>query len=147
MLFLRTYLFLVPLLAMVLSEAAKIVVEYARTGKWSQGVFQPGGMPSSHSAFVTSLLIVIARKLGVESAEFAIAFVFACVVWYDAISLRRSVGQQAELLNRLQQFQRLRERVGHSSKEVLAGIAFGALVTAVGIWFDGHVGNLAASLF
>lgn len=144
--FFRTYIFLVPLLAMVLSEAAKGAVEYARTGKWTQGLFQPGGMPSSHSAFVTSLLIVLARKTGVESTEFAIAFVFACVVWYDAISLRRSVGQQAELLNKLQQFQRLRERVGHSSKEVLAGIVFGACVTAVGIWLDGHVGDLAASL-
>ena len=49
--FLRTYLFLVPLIAMVLSEAAKIAIEYMKTGKWSQGVFQPGGMPSSHSAF------------------------------------------------------------------------------------------------
>lgn len=142
--FLRTYLFLVPVIAMVLSEAAKIAVEYARTGKWAQGVFQPGGMPSSHSAFVTSLLIVIARRLGVDSTEFAIAFVFACVVWYDAISLRRSVGEQAELLNRLQQWSHLRERVGHSSLEVLAGIVFGAMVTAIGIGLDAYVSGLGA---
>ena len=134
--FLRTYLFLVPVIAMVLSEAAKVTVEYARTGKWAEGIFQPGGMPSSHSAFVTSLLIVLARRTGIESTEFAIAFVFACVVWYDAISLRRSVGQQAELLNRLQQWKHLRVRVGHSAKEVLAGIAFGAAVTWVGIQLD-----------
>lgn len=144
MIFLRTYLFLVPLLAMVLCEGAKVAVEYARTGKWASGVFQPGGMPSTHSAFVTSLLIVIARRVGIESTEFAIAFVFACVVWYDALSLRRTVGQQAELLNRLQQWQHLRERVGHSSKEVLAGIAFGAVVTIVGIWLDGSFGSLFA---
>ena len=142
--FLRTYLFLVPLIAMVLSEAAKIAIEYMKTGKWSQGVFQPGGMPSSHSAFVTSLLIVIARRLGMDSTEFAIAFVFACVVWYDAISLRRSVGQQAEVLNRLQQWKHLRVRVGHSAKEVLAGILFGAAVTAVGIGLDAYVGTLLA---
>ena len=142
--FLRTYLFLVPLIAMVLSEAAKIAVEYLKTGKWAQGVFQPGGMPSSHSAFVTSLLIVIARRLGMDSAEFAIAFVFACVVWYDAISLRRSVGQQAELLNRLQQWSHLRERVGHSAKEVLAGILFGAAVTAMGIGLDSYVSRILA---
>ncbi len=139
---LRTYLFLVPVIAMVLSELAKIAVAYARTGHWSQGMFRPGGMPSSHSAFVTSLLIVIARKLGVDSTEFAIAFVFASVVWYDAISLRRSVGEQAELLNRLQQWHHLREQVGHSVKEVLAGIAFGAVVTAVGIWLDAFVAGL-----
>ncbi len=142
--FLRTYLFLVPVIAMVLSEAAKVAVEYARTGKWSEGVFQPGGMPSSHSAFVTSLLIVIARRLGTDSTEFAISFVFACVVWYDAISLRRSVGVQAELLNRLQQWKHLRVRVGHSAKEVLAGIAFGAVVTWAGIGLDAFVGKLLA---
>jgi len=144
MTFLRTYVFLVPIIAMVLSECAKIAVEYARTGAWSQGVFQPGGMPSSHSAFVTSLLIVIARKTGIESTEFAISFVFACVVWYDAISLRRSVGQQAELLNRLQQWSHLRERVGHSTKEVLAGIVFGAVITAIGIGADAYASQFFA---
>ncbi len=139
---LRTYIFLIPVIVMVLSELAKIAVEYSRTGKWAQGVFQPGGLPSSHSAFVTSLLIVIARKLGTDSTEFAISFVFACVVWYDAISLRRSVGHQAELLNRLQAWEHLRERVGHSSREVLAGIVFGAAVTALGIWADRYVSQL-----
>lgn len=134
--FLRTYVFLVPVIAMVLSEIAKILVEYARTGRWTSGMFRPGGMPSTHSAFVTSLLIVIARRNGFESSEFAIAFVFAAVVWYDAISLRRTVGEQAAILNRLQREKLLRERVGHSAREMLAGVAFGAAVTIVGIWFD-----------
>ncbi len=133
---LRTYVFLVPVIAMLLSEITKILVDYARTGRWTTGMFRPGGMPSTHSAFVTSLLIVIARRNGFESSEFAIAFVFAAVVWYDAISLRRTVGEQAVLLNRLQQWQHLRERVGHSSREMFAGIAFGAIVTAIGIWAD-----------
>lgn len=132
--FLRTYLFLIPIITMVLSEVMKIAVEYVKTGRWAQGMFRPGGMPSSHSAFVTSLLMVIERTHGIESGEFAIAFVFASVVWYDAISLRQSVGEQAELLNRLQQWHHLRERVGHSFKEVIAGIIFGAIVTIVGIW-------------
>lgn len=141
--FLRTYIFLVPLLAMVLSELTKAAVEYSRTGRWTHTLFQPGGMPSSHSAFVTSLLIVIARRNGFESSEFAIAFVFASVVWYDAISLRKSVGEQAQLLNRLQQWSHLRERVGHSFKEMVAGIAFGSAVTIVGIWFDQIVARIA----
>ncbi len=140
--FLRTYLFLIPIIVMVLCEITKIFVEHARTGGWTQGMFRPGGFPSTHSAFVTSLLMVIARKTGIESTEFAIAFVFACVVWYDAISLRRSVGEQAELLNRLQQWHHLRERVGHSFKEVIAGIAFGAAVTLMGIGMDVYVASL-----
>lgn len=141
--FLRTYVFLVPVIAMVLCECAKVAVDYFRTGRWSGGMFRPGGMPSTHSAFVTSLLIVIARRNGFESSEFAIAFVFASVVWYDAISLRRTVGEQAAILNTLQKKLHLRERVGHSAREMLAGIAFGSIVTIVGIWFDRIVAGIA----
>jgi uncharacterized protein len=91
-------------------------------------------MPSSHSAFVTSLLIIVGRKLGPESVEFAIAFVFAAVVWYDAMSVRKAVGEQAEVLNRLQHWEHFSERLGHSFAQVMVGIGFGAVVTAIGIW-------------
>ena len=121
---------------MVLCEVAKAIVAYAKTGNWHHGFFRPGGMPSSHSAFVTSLLMVVEYKTGAESVEFAIAFVFAAVVWYDAISLRREVGQQAQMLNRLQQWTHFTEEVGHSLKEVIAGILFGAVVTVIGIWMS-----------
>jgi uncharacterized protein len=132
--FLRQYLFIIPLIVMILCEIAKVIVEGLKTGRWHEGFFKPGGMPSSHSAFVTSLLIIVGRKLGPESVEFAIAFVFAAVVWYDAMSVRRAVGQQAEILNRLQRWQHFSERLGHSFAQVIAGIVFGAAVTAVGIW-------------
>ena len=133
---LRQYLFLIPVSVMILSELTKMLVQYVRTGQWHAGLFRTGGMPSSHSAFVTSLLMVVERKTGAQSVEFAIAFVFAAVVWYDAVSLRREVGLQAEMLNRLQQWKHFTERVGHSLKEVLAGIVFGAVVTHIGIWLS-----------
>lgn len=133
---LRTYPFLIPVIVMMLSEITKMIVEYSRTGAWHAGLFRTGGMPSSHSAFVTSLLIIVERSRGINTVDFAIAFVFAAVVWYDAVSLRREVGQQAELLNRLQHWEHLRERVGHSLKEVIAGIAFGTLITYAGIFLS-----------
>lgn len=133
---LRQYPFLIPIVVMVLSEVAKMIVEHVRTGQWHRSLFKTGGMPSSHSAFVTSLLIIVERLSGVESVEFAIAFVFAAVVWYDALSLRREVGLQAEMLNKLQQKQHFTERVGHSMKEVIAGIAFGTVVTHIGIFLS-----------
>ena len=128
--FLHQYLFLIPLFVMFLSEIAKHLNEGWRSGRW----FHHGGMPSSHSAFVTSLMMVVGRKDGVTSTEFAIATVFACIVWYDAAFVRYQVGEQAKALNLLQQFKVFSERVGHSIPEVLGGIAFGAVVTAVGIW-------------
>lgn len=133
---LRQYLFLIPLVVLVLSEITKWIVEYVRTGEWDEGIFKSGGMPSSHSAFVTSLLIIVSQKLGMRSVEFAMAFVFAAVVWYDAMSVRRAVGQQAEILNKLQRKQKLKIRLGHSFAEVIAGIAFGAVVTQIGVWMS-----------
>ncbi len=130
---LSTYIFLIPLAVGLLAEMVKIFTEGIQRGAWHEGIFRPGGMPSTHSAFVTSLLIVVWNKAGLESIAFAIAFVFACIVWYDAMSSRRAIGQQAKLLNRLQKWEHLSERLGHSVKEVLGGIVFGAAITAIGM--------------
>ena len=134
--FLRTYLFLIPLFVMVLCECAKVSIEWLKTGEWHRRLFRHGGMPSSHSAFVTSLLIIVERKTGLESVEFAIAVIFACIVWYDAIAVRGELDKQAKALNLLQSVQILAEDIGHSFLEVVGGILFGAIATAVGIWFS-----------
>ena len=120
----------------MLTEVVKILQEGVRTGRWHDGLFRPGGMPSSHSAFVTSLVMIVWRKAGIESIEFAIAICFACIVWYDAVVTRKVLGEQGKLLNRIQHWQHFRERLGHSLVEVLGGIAFGALVTVIGIWMS-----------
>jgi len=130
---LRTYLFLIPVVVMVLCECVKAVTEGIRLRTWHAGIFKPGGMPSSHSAFVTSLLIILRDKAGTDSTQFAIAFVFSCIVWYDAIVVRHEVGMQAQILNRLQHWRHFTERLGHSFMEVLCGIGFGAVVTFGGI--------------
>lgn len=133
---LRLYPFLIPFVVMLLAELTKIVTEGLESGSWKGGLFRAGGMPSSHSAFVMSLVIVVGRKLGIQSTEFAIAFVFAMITWYDAMSSRRAIGEQAKLLNRLQHWEHLTERLGHSFVEVIGGIMFGAGVTLLGIWLS-----------
>jgi acid phosphatase family membrane protein YuiD len=130
---LHDYLFLIPLVVMLLGEITKMLVENFRSGHWHLALFRPGGFPSSHSAFVTSLLMIIWYKLGLQSEEFAITFVFACIVWYDAMSVRRAVGEQAKALNELQHLRHYAERLGHSFIEVIGGIVFGTAVTALGI--------------
>jgi len=131
--FLSTYVFIIPLIVGLSSELLKICTEGMERGAWHEGLFRPGGMPSSHSAFVTSLLIIVSEKSGLDSAPFAIAFVFACIVWYDALSSRKAIGEQAKILNRLQQWEHLSERLGHSFLEVVGGIIFGACITLIGI--------------
>ncbi|OGJ83143.1 hypothetical protein A2412_05090, partial [Candidatus Peribacteria bacterium RIFOXYC1_FULL_58_8] len=96
---LRTYLFLIPLVVLVLTEIVKFIVEEFRSGAGHRHLFQQGGMPSTHSAFVMSLLIVVGHKMGTDSVEFAITVVLACIVWYDAIGVRAVLGEQARVLN------------------------------------------------
>lgn len=100
-----------------------------------------GGMPSSHSAFVTSLAVAVGLEVGFESTEFAICTVFALVVMYDAAGVRRAAGQQARILNKLiedwekSDFSRsdkhLKELLGHTPKEVFAGALLGIAIALV----------------
>lgn len=130
----RRHIFLIPLLVMFLSEICKHFSDRLLSGGWNRHLFEHGGLPSSHSALVTSLLILVGKKKGTDSIEFAIATVFSCIIWYDALTWRNTVGAQAEVLNLLQEVIFLQETVGHSVVEVIAGIIFGTIITFLGIW-------------
>ncbi len=100
-----------------------------------------GGMPSSHAAFVTSLAAAVGLQKGFSGVEFAICTVFALVVMYDAAGVRRAAGQQARILNKLvEQWEKsdfsdtdkhLKELLGHTPKEVVAGAVLGAAIAVV----------------
>lgn len=102
-----------------------------------------GGMPSAHSATVCGLMIAISRQSGFASPEFAIAFVLAAVVMYDAMGVRRAAGEQAKVLNKMiekhsenenNDFDRqaeLKEYLGHTPLQVLAGGLLGILVAMI----------------
>lgn len=105
-----------------------------------------GGMPSSHTSFVTSLAAGVGMECGFSSAEFAISTVLALVVMYDAAGIRRAAGQQAKILNKLVEEwgnadftatdKRLKELLGHTPKEVFAGAILGVFVALVRhLWF------------
>ena len=99
-----------------------------------------GGMPSSHSSFVTSLAMLVGFDKGFASTEYAITAVFAIIVMYDASGVRRAVGKQAEILNQIvddffhgkfDQHKKLKELVGHTPKEVLFGALLGIIIGIV----------------
>ena len=100
-------------------------------------IFGMGGMPSSHSAFVFSLMMAIAFQEGVGSTAFALA----AVVIYDAMGVRAETGRQGAVLNQiLTQMlvegkpiteKQLKELVGHSPLEVLGGLLVGSIITLV----------------
>lgn len=106
--------------------------------------FGSGGMPSSHSAFVVSLAIMVGATLGFDSAGFAIAVVLAAIVMYDASGVRHETGVQGQVLNEIIQKVfvdgqpitdvELKELVGHTKVEVAAGFLVGVLTALVFIF-------------
>ena len=141
---LRNPYFVVPLIAWAIAQTSKVIVDSVILHRFSvRRLATAGGMPSSHSALVVALTTIIGRLEGVQSPLFAMALIFSTVVMYDATGVRRAAGQQAMILNRLiddlfiahqgLRQERLRELLGHTPIEVIAGALLGIIV-GLGIW-------------
>ena len=100
---------LIAFVAWFVAQTLKVVGGLIREKHLDMSFFiRSGGMPSSHTALVTSLATSVGILMGFNSVEFAIAVVFASIVMYDAAGVRRSVSKQSVILNRI--LQELRER-------------------------------------
>ena len=129
------------LLAGLAAQALKVLIEWARTRRFNPlRFFDNGGMPSSHTALVTTLTIGMARFAGIGSSMFAVTLLFSLYFMFEAAGLRQEVGNQARLLNHLVEElrhthhvdpKRLKELVGHTWGEVAGGFVFGLIVSAV----------------
>lgn len=126
----------VALLAMILAQTSKIFTIRPFSVSRFLG---SGGMPSSHSAFVSSLSTMIGIRYGFSSDLFAITAVFSLITMYDATGVRRAVGKQARVLNHLIRdmsephdperiYGELKELVGHTPTEVFVGALFGIIL-------------------
>lgn len=131
---------LVSLFACVLAQLIKVVVELVQHGKLDfRSLVGTGGMPSAHSALVTALATGIGQTSGWESGTFAIAVIFAIIVMYDASGVRQAAGKQARILNQIMDElsqgetkfteDRLKELLGHTPVQVIAGAALGTVVS------------------
>ncbi len=135
-------LLIIPVAVLVVSQAIKMALELSRGELTWPSVLSYGGMPSSHSALVTSLATVLAHYRGLASAEFAISFVLAILVIRDAAGSRRQLGKQGRTINQLikelpddreYHFPLLSEKFGHKNTEVLFGILLGLVLSLLAI--------------
>ena len=116
----------------------KLIYDLVKTKKFNfKRIMGAGGMPSSHSAVVAGVATLIGKYEGVDSAIFALAFIVAFVVMYDACGVRRAAGKQAALLNKLvetpgltgiQVSEKLVEVLGHTPVQVFVGAVIGVVV-------------------
>lgn len=92
-----------------------------------------GGMPSNHSAIVSSMVSLIALKEGMDSPAFGVAITLSFIVVLDANGLRKKMETYAIEINKIKNYNRpiLRERVGHNKLEIAAGILVGITMTCV----------------
>ncbi len=126
-----------PFLLWFAIQIFKLIYDLVTTKKFNfKRLMGAGGMPSSHSAVVCVLATLVGKYEGVDSAVFAVAFIMAFVVMYDACGVRRAAGKQAALLNKLvetpgltgvQVSEKLVEVLGHTPVQVFVGALIGVI--------------------
>lgn len=142
---LNNHVLWVATLACLIAQASKLIIELVQNQKINIRVLvTTGGMPSAHSALVTALATGVGQTRGWESAEFAIAILFAVIVMYDAAGVRQAAGKQARILNQIiDEFFRdhqtlseakLLELLGHTPFQVIVGSILGIAVAWLASW-------------
>ena len=119
----------------------KLLHDLVKTKRFNfKRIMGAGGMPSSHSAVVSGVATLIGKYEGVGTPLFALSFLFAFIVMYDACGVRRAAGKQATLLNKLvetpglsgvQVTEKLVEVLGHTPVEVFVGAMIGIIAGLV----------------
>ena len=135
-LFQNKYIY-IPVSLWFLIQVFKVVYDLISTKKFNfKRILGAGGMPSSHSAVVTSLATLIGKNEGFNTPIFALSLIFAFVVMYDAAGVRRAAGKQAHLLNKIIETpgleigevqEKLVEVLGHTPIQVIVGAVIGII--------------------
>ena len=154
------YVLNVALLSWLVAQLLKTIFTLVSTKELVlERLVGSGGMPSSHSSTVAGLTVAVARAFGCASPLFAVAFILAAIVMYDAMGVRRAAGEHAKVINKIvfdfkkfgngdvikftkemaddiddeeleleDEDKLLKEFIGHTPLEVLAGALLGVLI-------------------
>lgn len=134
-------IFIIPVLVLLFTRITKFCIFYFRHGKNLKYTFDHamsyGHMPSVHTALMTSMVTSVGYYAGIQSGAFAVAVVMGIIVVDDATRLRVYMGHHSEYINLIKKkvkidgkkYPNLKERMGHRTSEVIAGIIVGILLT------------------
>lgn len=133
-------IFVSAALGWLIAQILKTLIHMALTKQFvAERIVGSGGMPSSHSSTVCALVAATYMQYGCAGFEFAIAAILAIIVMYDAIGVRRETGIQARVINEMIELfshmgkgvsieDKLKEFVGHTPLQVLAGAILGVFI-------------------
>lgn len=140
----HNYVLIAAILSWIIGQFLKAPLDYVLNKRWSWGIIlSPGGMPSSHSALITSVTLAIGLQEGFGSPLFALAFAISMIVIYDAAGVRRQAGIHAERINKMMKSffegtgipeKELKEVLGHTPFEVITGVILGIIISVVIFW-------------
>lgn len=138
------YVLNVAIIAWVSAQVIKTIINFLKTKKFNpERLVGAGGMPSAHSASVCAVTIAIARGVGFASPVFALSFLLAAIVMYDAMGVRRQAGEHAKVINMIVRKNKnyvtympkdkkdLKEFLGHTPLEVMGGAMLGILIAMI----------------
>ena len=136
--------FMVAVMGWLIAQILKTIIHLILSKQFvAERLVGSGGMPSSHSSTVCALATATYYEFGSGTFEFAIAAIFAIVVMYDAMGVRRETGIQAKLLNdiiktfedmgrkEISAHDKLKEFVGHTPLQVLMGAILGIFIAVI----------------
>ncbi|MCM8796303.1 MAG: divergent PAP2 family protein [Candidatus Omnitrophica bacterium] len=139
----RNKVLMVTMASWLIAQTIKVILGIIRQKKldfrWFVGT---GGMPSSHVAGASCLATATGLEYGFNSIYFALTATFALVVMFDAQGVRRAAGKQARILNKITEDiywqgrigeKRLRELIGHTPIEVIAGFLLGIVIAVIAV--------------
>lgn len=139
--FFHNYVLIVGLISWFAAQLIKSILVLIETKKFRwERMIGSGGMPSSHSSTVCSVVVAMARSSGVSSPLFALAFIFAAVVMHDAMGVRLEAGKHARIINvllkkvdmkDLTEEKDLKELLGHTTLQVVAGAVLGIVIALI----------------
>ena len=125
------YVYLIcPFVSLISCQLLKSLGEFIKYKRFNiyRLVNGNGGMPSTHTAFVSAITMLIGFKLGFDTPLFALAFTTSFVISYDAMGVRQEAGKHAKIINNLINEKKLKEELGHKALEVIVGYIYGTLI-------------------
>lgn len=132
---------MLPFLAWIVAGCCKFAVNFLRSGHQAKELIGYGGFPSTHTTVLSSVVFFAGFQYGWHSPLFTLGLGILVILVIDAHGLRRKVGEQAAILNRLQMqvdpenVTLLRERMGHSWFEIGGGLALGVFLAWLADFF------------